>query len=125
MKQTYYLHGRARQNALQAVQSAPEGYRVIVSEPARTLDQNAALWAALTEISEQVQWHGRWLTPDDWKVMFTASLRQQQIVPNLEGTGFVVLGLSTSKMTKREFGDLLDLIGAFCAERGVQLREVA
>jgi hypothetical protein len=39
------------------------------------------------------------------------------VVPNLEGTGFVALGLSTSKMSKREFSDLLELVNAFAAER--------
>jgi hypothetical protein len=41
------------------------------------------------------------------------------VVPNIEGTGFVALGLSTSRMTKGEMSDLMELIAAFGAERGV------
>ena len=62
-------------------------------------------------------WHGRKLSAEDWKHIFTASLKRMDVVPNLEGTGFVALGLSTSKMSKREFSDLLELVNAFAAER--------
>ena len=118
MKQTYILaHATARQRALDAVRNAPEGFCVTVAEPSRNLEQNAALWAILSEVSKHVVWHGRKLSPEDWKHVFTASLKRMDVVPNLEGTGFVALGLSTSKMSKREFSDLLELIAAFAAER--------
>jgi hypothetical protein len=80
-------------------------------------DVVAALWAVLSEVAEHVVWHGRKLSPEDWKHVFTASLKRMDVVPNLEGTGFVALGLSTSKMSKREFSDLLELVNAFAAER--------
>jgi hypothetical protein len=57
--------------------------------------------------------------------MFTASLRNYQVVPNIEGTGFVVLGMSTSKMTKKVFCDLIELIYAFGSENGVKWSEKA
>ena len=118
MKQTYILaHPIARQRAIDAVKQAPDGFVITVAEPTRNLEQNAALWAILHEISEGVDWHGRKLSPEDWKNVFTASLKRMDVVPNLEGTGFVALGLSTSKMSKREFSDLLELVNAFAAER--------
>jgi hypothetical protein len=118
MKQTYILaHPTARQRAIDAVRNAADGMVVTVAEPTRNLEQNAALWAILSEVSEHVVWHGRKLSPEDWKHVFTASLKRMDVVPNLEGTGFVALGLSTSKMSKREFSDLLELVNAFAAER--------
>lgn len=118
MKQTYILeHPTARQRAVDAVRNAPEGFCVTVAEPSRNLEQNAALWAILSDIAEHVVWHGRKLSAEDWKHIFTASLKRMDVVPNLEGTGFVALGLSTSKMSKREFSDLLELVNAFAAER--------
>lgn len=92
---------------------------VTVSEATRTGEQNSRLWASLTEISNQVEWYGKKLMPEDWKHVFTSSLRKLEVVPNLEGNGFVALGLSTSKMSKRELSELLELIYAFGAERGV------
>ncbi len=94
-----------------------------VAEPTRNLDQNAKLWATLTDIAEQVDWYGKKLTPEDWKHLFTSSLRKLQVVPNLDGSGFVALGLSTSKMSVREMSDLIELAQAVGAERGVILKD--
>lgn len=118
-------HAQARKLAAQACQDEPEGVVVQFREPTRSLEQNAALWAALAEISSQVEWYGRKLSSEDWKHVFTASLKKLDVVPNIDGTGFVALGMSTSRMSKREMSDLLELIHAFGAERGVQFREHA
>lgn len=98
---------------------APQGCRIEFREAKRTLPQNALLWVRLTEISRQVEWYGQKLVPDDWKDMFTASLRKARVVPGLDPGSFVLLGLHTSDMGKDEMGALLDLIDAFAAERGV------
>jgi hypothetical protein len=97
------------------------GQRMVleIKPSTRSLEQNARLWAMLTDISNQVDWYGRKLTPQDWKHVFTASLKKQDVVPGLDG-GFVVLGLSTSKMTKAEMCDLQTLMEAFGAEKGVR-----
>lgn len=97
------------------------GQRMVLEiKPAtRSLEQNARLWAMLSDISRQVDWYGRKLTPDDWKHVFSAALKKQDVVPGLDG-GFVVLGLSTSKMTKAEMCDLQTLMEAFGAEKGVR-----
>lgn len=126
MKQAFHLvHDEARRRAIAAIGSAPQGHVVTLKEPNRSNEQNALLWAMLHEISEQVDWHGRKLSPEDWKHVFSSSLRRLDVVPNLEGTGFVALGLSTSRMSKREFSDLIELIAAFAAERGIELMETA
>lgn len=114
------VHPEARRRAADACQSAPDGFIVKITEPTRNLEQNAAMWAMLGDVSRQVDWYGRKLTPEDWKNVFSASLRKLEVVPNLDGTGFVALGQSTSKMTKGEFSDLLALIDAFAAEHGVE-----
>ena len=113
-------HPTARQRAKDAIDRSPDGYVVRISEPTRTLEQNAKLWPVLNDISQQVDWHGRKLSAEDWKHVFSAALKKQEVVPNLDGTGFVVLGLSTSKMSKRLFSDLLELALCFGTERGVK-----
>ena len=123
MRRTFRLvHKQARQRALEALQDAPDGYVVTIHEPTRNLEQNAALWAALSDISKQVEWYGQKLTPEEWKDVFTASLKRQKVVPGLDG-GFVVCGLSTSKMGKSEFSQLLDLAYAFGAEKEVKFHD--
>ena len=81
--------------------------------------QNRRLWAMLGEISAQVDWYGYKLTAEEWKDVFSASLKRTKVVPGLDG-GFVVCGQSTSKMTKAEMTELQDLMEAFGAERGVK-----
>jgi len=121
VKQIYRLvHDQARQRAQEAIKTAPEGHIVTISEPTRTLEQNAALWPLLEEISQQVLWHGLRLTEKQWKDIFTATLKGQQSVPNLEGNGFIILGQSSSKMSKKEFSDLLTLAQAFAAQHDVK-----
>lgn len=87
-------------------------------ERKRSLDQNRLLWALLRDLSEQVEWHGMTLTPEEWKDLATAALKKHRIVPGMDG-GFVMVGGHTSKMTKREFSELLETIYAFGSERGV------
>jgi hypothetical protein len=104
-------------------QKSPDGTRIEFKRSKRTLPQNDLMWARLTEISRQVEWYGQLLTNDDWKEMFTASLKKQRVVPGLDAGTFVVLGASTSDMTKEEMGNLLDFMDAFAAERGVVFQD--
>ena len=85
----------------------------------RSDPQNRRMWAMLGEIAAQVDWYGQKLSAEDWKHILTASLTKQRVAPGLDG-GFVVLGLSTSKMTKSEMSDLQTLMEAFGAEKGVK-----
>lgn len=87
----------------------------------RSTEQNARMWAMLAEVSRQVDWYGRKLTPEDWKCVFTAAMKRQDVVPGLDG-GFVAVGSYTSKMTKTEMGELMDLIEAFGAQQGVKFK---
>ncbi len=98
------------------------GHRLVleVKPETRSNEQNRRLWAMLTDISRQVDWYGQKLSPEDWKHMFTASLKKTRAVPGIDG-GIVVLGQSTSKMTKAEMCELQELIEAFAVERNVML----
>jgi hypothetical protein len=71
-------------------------------------------------VATQLPWHGRKLRPDDWKLIFLDALKlESELVPNLEGTGFVSIGRSSSDLTKAEMADLLTIIEKFGAEHGV------
>ena len=112
-----------RERAARLASQVPPGTRIAFKAAKRSLPQNDKLWAMLTDISRQVDWYGQKLTPDDWKIIFTASLRKANVVPGIDSGTLVPLGMSTSSMSKAEFGDLLDLIHAFAAERGVDLQD--
>lgn len=115
-----------RKKAAAWVMNAPPNARFELRESKRSTPQNALLWARLTEISRAVPWHGVRLTPEDFKEVFMAALNTElRMVPNLDGTGFVNLGRSTSSLSKAEFGDLLLIIERFAAERGITLSDGA
>jgi hypothetical protein len=113
-----------RERAAKWAWQAPAMTRVEFKETKRSLDQNALMWCRLTEIACQVVWYGEKLTSTDWKDIFTASLRKAHVVPGLDAGTYVVLGMHTSDMSKEEIGNLLDLIDAFAAERGVTFKEM-
>jgi hypothetical protein len=115
------LNGLAdRMKAADWVHKAPPGTRVEFKASKRTLPQNSRFWAMLTDVAEQLPWHGIKLKSDDWKLVFLDALKREvRLVPNIDGTGFVNLGRSSSDLTKEEMGDLMTLIEEFGARHGV------
>jgi hypothetical protein len=93
----------------------------------RTEAQNRKMWPMLTDISNQVAWppgSNMKLSPEDFKVMFLDALGQEmRLVPNLNMNGYINLGRSSSRLKKREFIDLIELIYAFGAKYGVVWKE--
>jgi hypothetical protein len=89
----------------------------------RSNEQNRLMWANLTDIAEQVDWYGNKLHKEEWKDVLTAALKQQKVVPGIEG-GFVVLGARTSKMTVAEMTEMIELSIAFGTQQGVKFRAI-
>ncbi len=128
-KQVFYLTTpTARATVKQAIDCAPDNYRVEIRERTRTLDQNALLHALITSLSKQVKWmvNGRLetLSIDDWKCVLTASLHQEQRIASGIRGGFIMLGRKTSTMKVGEMTELIEFVKMFCAEQGVNIDEV-
>ena len=114
----------ARSRAASWIMKAPHGTRCELKASKRSLPQNDRMWAMLTDIARQLPWHGLSLKPDDWKLIFLDALKRElRAVPNLDGTGFVNIGRSSSALSKAEMTDLIELIAAFGSEHGVQFRD--
>ena len=110
----------ARIKAQNWIGKAPIGTRVTFAASKRTTPQNDRMWAMLTDVAEQAEYHGLKLTPNDWKLIFMDALNLEiRMVPNLDNTGFVDLGQSSSKLSKEEMSDLMELIAAYGAKHGV------
>jgi hypothetical protein len=111
---------RDREQIAHWAHKAPLWTRVEFKQAKRTVDQNARMWAMLTDVAQQHKHHGIYLSAADWRLIFMEGLkREMRIVPNLDGTGFVNLGRSTSDLSKAEMSDLMELIEAFGAQNGV------
>lgn len=116
----------ARAKAAGWVMKAPHGTRCEFKASKRSLPQNSRLWAMLTDIAQQLPWHGMALKPDAWKLLFLDALKREvRAVPNLDGTGFVNIGRSSSDLSKSEMGDLMTLIEEFGARHGVKFHDDA
>ncbi|MGN4051417.1 recombination protein NinB [Pseudomonas sp. SM4] len=51
---------------------------VVIRDEKRPDVCNRKMWAMLKDVSEQVIWHGKKLTSEDWKCLFSASLEKQR-----------------------------------------------
>ena len=116
---TIHLRGDAQRHyAKRQIDTTPLDWVVVIKPQTRSDDQNSKLWPMLGDVAKHVDWYGRKLSANEWKDVFTAALRKSEVVPGLDG-GFVVLGQKSSTLSKSQFSDLITLIYAFGAERGV------
>lgn len=127
MKRVFRLvHQSARQGAVQCVKEAPDGYVVVVAEPTRSSDANAAMWVYLQAFADQLMWpvNGQMtrLEPEEFKQILSAAFRQENVrlAQGLDG-GMVMLGARTSKFSVREMSEFLEFLQATAAARGVEI----
>ncbi len=121
MAQTVILRG-ASQRALakQLIDRAPADAVVRVSEATRNLDQNARMWAMLSDVS-RAKPEGRHWTPETWKCAFMHSLGHQvKFCEGLDGSGPFPLGFHSSRLTVRQMADLITVIQEYGDRHGVR-----
>lgn len=105
------------------IAAAPAGTRVEFKATRRTVPQNSLLWSLLSDIAEQVPWHGVRLRPDDYKLLFLDAMKRElRVVPNLEGDGFCHLGRSSSDLSKSEMTDFIEFIIAWGTQKNVKFK---
>ena len=98
---------------------AEHKFDLTIKPETRSSAQNRRLWAMLADVASQVVWHGQKMSSEDFKHIFSAALKRTRVCPGIDG-GFVVLGQSTSQMTRAEMSEMQELIEAFGAEHGVR-----
>ena len=114
-------HQEARRRAVDAAQTAPDGWRVEVCEPKRNGEQNAKFHALCADIARSgVKWCGKERTAEDWKVLMVsghavATKQGSEIVCGLEGE-LVNLRESTAKMGKARASSLIEYTQAWMAQ---------
>lgn len=110
-----------RQKAAHWVSKAPWGARITFQAAKRSVDQNSLMWAALTDVAQQVEHLGQRYTPEAWKILFMhACGREVRFLPGLDGKTFVPWGQSSSDLSKQEMTDLIEFIFSWGAEHGVR-----
>ena len=113
-----------RSTFLNVLTKADLPFMATLKRDKRTDKQNRRQWAILGTIAENTLHHGRKLTPDQWKLVFMAQLfKEVDIVPNLDGDGYVALSRSSSNLTTSEHSDLTTLMEMYCAMHEIDIRE--
>jgi hypothetical protein len=97
---------------------APANATVQIAAEVRTNDQNALLWSRLSDIS-RAKPQGRSHTPEVWKnLLMHACGHAVQFEQGLDGQPFPV-GFRSSRLNKKQMGELLEFATAFGNEHGV------
>lgn len=109
-----------REYARRLVLFAPDYAVVNIKAGDRSVDQNAKMWATLSEIS-RAKPEGRRHTPEVWKCLFMSACGYAvQFEQGLDGSPFPV-GFRSSKLSKPQMSELLEFIMAYAAKHEVEL----
>jgi hypothetical protein len=106
-----------RGRAVRWIENAPDGTVVEFKQKGRSNDQNAAMWSVLTQINRQRPVHnGVKMSAVLWKAVFMQALGAELVMlPTLEGGGLFPFGHRSSKLTKDEMSNLIELMLAWAA----------
>ena len=123
MTQTVWLRGEyQRRLAHQLIDKAPQDAVVKISQAKRSDDQNAKMWAMLSDISRAAPEERRHI-PEVWKCIFMAALGHEvMFAMGLNDQPFPI-GFKTSKLTKTQMSDLIEFIYAYGAQHNVAWSE--
>ncbi|MFC0280531.1 recombination protein NinB [Falsigemmobacter intermedius] len=121
MGQTIIIRGdRQRDLAKALIERAPADAVVTIKEGTRSLDQNAKLWALLSDIA-RAKPEGRSMAPELWKAAFMSALGHEIIwQPGIENAPPFPAGFRTSRMSKAQFADLITFVQSYGDRHGVR-----
>lgn len=112
-----------RERAKRLIDQAPHRALVNIRPETRSSEQNAKMWAMLSEIS-RAKPEGRELTPEVWKAIFMHALgHAQRFEMALDGRGVVPVGFRSSRLTKEQMSDLMELVAEYGARHGIAFED--
>jgi hypothetical protein len=130
-------HHEARRRALACVAEAPEGWTVRVCAPTKKRAQEEKYHAQIGDIAKQYKFMGQlWDAEDMKRLLIDAFVRVMKgagtpikgggrIVPSLDGTGFVQLGVQSRDFTVSQASEFIEYLNAFGAENGIEWSDEA
>jgi len=118
--QAFLLTGqRSRQAACDVIMQAPAYSTATIKPQKRSDEQNAKLWAMLSDIS-RAKPQGRVHIPEVWKCLFMAACGHQVAFEmGLDGRPFPT-GFKSSRLSKNEMMDLITFVQQWGDEQGVK-----
>jgi len=104
--------------------------RMEIKAESRSDEQNAKYHAMLSEIAVQAQHMGAKWDAESWKRFLVyefckqLGLPQGQIVPSLDGSGIVQLGLQTRDFSKERAAEFIEFLEAWAADKEIIFKSV-
>lgn len=95
----------------------------------KSREQEKKYHAIIGDIAKQAQHMGAKWDADDWKRLLVDQFARDRmmygspILPNLDGTGIVQLGVQTRRFTKDQASEFVEFLQAWAADNGVELNE--
>jgi len=136
-KTFFLVHAQARQRCAEFAASAPDGWRVVFSEPRRKDIQNSKMHAMMEDIARQVQHAGRYWDADDMKRFLVDDFAEEmrsaghplhndtRVFPSMDGRRIVQLGIQTREFRVAEASAFIEFLYAKGAEHSVKWTEPA
>lgn len=124
-RSTHILKDRQTRHAVALiVNSLPLGTKVEIGSESRTARQNRAIHGLVGQIMKQRPEHrGIRMSMEAYKAIFMHALGQEiAMLPSLDGTGFVPVGLSTSALRIDQFNELVEFVLAWAAQEGLTIK---
>jgi hypothetical protein len=143
-KQMFVLaHDIARQRAIQAVQQAPAGFVIEIKEPSKSAIQERKYHAMINDIAKHCVFMNEKLSAEDWKRLlvdaFVRVVREEataagkpdpfkaqgRVLPSLDGSGIVQLGVQTRKFGKAIASEFIEYLYSYGCDNLVVWSESA
>jgi len=125
------VHPTARQMASRACINAPDGAIVEIKPANKSRDQEAKYHAMFADVARQAKFMGEKRDTETWKRLLVDAFARIKaaegdpvqgvgaIMPNLDGTGFVQLGVQTRRFSKRHASEFIEFLMAWGADNEV------
>jgi hypothetical protein len=100
-----------------------------VKDASKSREQEEKYHAIIGDIAKQAQHMGSKWSAEDWKRLLVDKFMREHwqsdltIIPNLDSTGIVQLGIQTRKFTKEQASEFVEFLLAWCADNGIELKE--
>ena len=98
-----------------------------VKDASKSREQEEKYHAIIGDIAKQAQHMGSKWSAEDWKRLLVDKFMREHchsdstVIPNLDATGIVQLGLQTRHFTKEQASEFVEFLQAWSAENGVTL----
>ena len=93
----------------------------------KSREQEEKYHAMINDIAKQAEHMGAKWSADDWKRLLVNQFMRDsgnsggKIIPNLDGTGIVQLGLQTRNFTKEQANEFIEWLYSWSANNGINL----